>query len=124
MQERPDHSVLQMLFMFLPAHRAPVSVTPSDVGLPNSAAYARIFDWWRNEAAHLAQFVVASCKTLPHALCHNDCTPADVWWLGRIDTNTDPRILVRAITFLRLHRNWLAVHEQQLIDLVVVELVQ
>lgn len=75
---RPDNPVFASLFDFPPPEREPLSLTPAQLGLADTQFHNEMLHVWRMEAATLAAFVAGPYGALPHQVCHNDMTPANV----------------------------------------------
>ncbi len=78
MTPRPGRPLFSSLFSFPPPSRAPLSLTPQQLGLPDAPPYTEMLHWWRDEAAQVAAFVEQMYPTLPQQICHNDVTPANM----------------------------------------------
>lgn len=75
---RPGRPLCGALFRFPLPQRDPLTLTPDDLGLPNSAPHDALLGWWREEAARLRAFADGPYRELPRQLCHNDVTPNNV----------------------------------------------
>ncbi len=75
---RPGNGLFDTLFKFPPPPRDPLTLTPPAAGFPDRAPFAELLAWWRAEAAELKTFADGPYTTLPHQVCHNDMSPANV----------------------------------------------
>lgn len=74
---RPGRNLFGRFFDF-PLAYDPRTLAPSHLGLPDTPPYTTLLAWWRDEAAELDAFVTGDYQSLPHQICHNDLTPANV----------------------------------------------
>lgn len=75
---RPGRTLFGALFDFPAVSRAPLTLTPQDLGLPPCGAHDTLLGWWRDEAARLQELVEGPYRRLPWQICHNDVTPKNV----------------------------------------------
>jgi Ser/Thr protein kinase RdoA (MazF antagonist) len=75
---RPGRSLIGSLFAYPPASRNPLTITPTQLDLPDTPAYREQLAWWRTEAADLQRLVDERSPTLPCQVCHNDMAPGNV----------------------------------------------
>ena len=74
-QRRPS-ALFQSLLTYAHPRYDPLHLSAAQVGgSPDDEA---LWAWWRTEAAALMRFIDDQYATLPHQLCHNDMSPANL----------------------------------------------
>lgn len=56
----------------------PYHLTPAQLGLPETAEYIALFEWWRSELAALQGFITGPFTQLPRQMIHCDYNPSNV----------------------------------------------
>lgn len=68
----------------------PYHLTPTDLGLPETAEHVELFAWWRAELAKLQTFITGPFTRLPQQVIHCDYSPSNtVYHAGRITAILD-----------------------------------
>ncbi len=55
----------------------PFTLTPAELGLPETAASVDLFAWWRGLLADIAAFIAGPYRALPRQLTHSDFGPGN-----------------------------------------------
>jgi len=55
----------------------PFTLTPAELGLPETAEHADLFAWWRSLLAEVAAFIAGPYRALPRQMTHSDFGPGN-----------------------------------------------
>jgi homoserine kinase type II len=81
-ERRPDLFGFDELTRVHPAVPAPHTLTPGQLGLPDTAPYADLLAWFRQELAQRQDFLDGAYRALPRQVIHGDYGPGNTLALG------------------------------------------